>query len=326
MKVCFLSLDPSGASARTRAEAFFPALRAAGIEPSLRPWPKRAGPLAELAGFEVVVLLRILVPRWAAAPLQRAAHSLVLDVDDAVWRRPASGRSPWRLRRRLARTLPLVDLVTCGSAYLRQELACRHPRLRLLPPAVALPEGLAERSGPLEVLWTGSQATLPYLEAQAAALAAGLGEATLVVLADRPPRLPGVRVRYQPWSLAAEVEALARAEVGLYPLPRDPWSEGKCAYKVRLYMAHGLASLAVPWGGGAEALAGGGGVLFEDAAGLEEGLRRLCQDSELRRRLGREARAGAEAAGSLAERGAAWAEVLREANAIGAGPENPGVP
>ncbi len=325
MKVCFLSLDPSEASARTRAEALFPALREAGIQPELRRWPKSAEGLSDLGEFEVVVLLRILVPRWALVPLRRAARSLILDVDDAVWRRPASGRQPLRLRRRLLRTLPITDLVTCGSAYLREALRTRHPRLRLLPPAVALPLQLpAREEEPLEVLWTGSRATLPYLEARAEALASGLGsEATLVVLADRAPELPGVRARYEPWSPEVEAQALGRAQIGLYPLPRDPWSEGKCAFKVRLYMAHGIASLAVPWGGGGEALAEGGGLLFEDDAGLESQLRRLCGDPALRARLGREGRASAAAQGSLEVRAASLIRILRESAAIGARRDGP---
>lgn len=326
MKVCFLSLDPSGASARTRAEALLPALRAAGIEPELRRWPKDPGPLAELSGFEVVVLLRVLVPRWALVPLRRAARSLILDVDDAVWRRP-SGRSPLRLRRRLLRTLRIADLVTCGSADLRDALKDRHPRLRLLPPAVALPERIPPREGPLEVLWTGSSATLPYLEARAEALAKGLPEdATLVVLADREPKLPGVRSRYVPWSLEAELAALARAQIGLYPLPQNPWTEGKCAYKVWLYMAQGLASLAVPWGGGQAALDGGGGLFFEDDEGLSAQLERLCGDLELRQRLSLEARAAAAARGSLEVRGASLIRILQEAAAIGAHRDGPGDP
>lgn len=326
MRVCFLALDPSDASARTRAEAFFPALRAVGIEPELRRWPRAATGLAELEAFEVVILLRVLVPRWALGPLRAAAQSLILDVDDAVWRRP-SGRSPLRLRRRLLRTLAIVDLVTCGSSYLRDAVSARRsrPRLRLLPPAVALPSQIPPREGPLEVLWTGSRATLPYLEARGEALARGLGSATLVVVADREPRLPPqVKVRYEAWSPETEQGALERAEIGLYPLPRDSWSEGKCAFKVRLYMANGLASLAVPWGGGGEALAEGGGLLFEGEDELVSQLQRLCQDHKLRNRLGHEARAMATAQSEIAIRATSFVRILREAAAIGARRRNLG--
>ena len=318
MRVCFLSLDPHGASARIRAEAFFPALRAAGIEPELRRWPKTTAGITELKGFEVLVLLRVLVPRWALASLRRIPASLVLDVDDAVWRRPGSGRAPFRLRRRLLRTLGVVDLVTSGSAYLREALRTHHPRIRLLPPAVCLPERLSPREGPLSALWTGSRATLPYLEARAGALAAGLGKTRLVVVADRAPILPEVDVEYREWTPEVERLALQEAQIGLYPLPRNPWSEGKCAFKVRLYMAYGLASLAVPWGGGGEALADGGGILFEEDGELSDGLRRLCSDPGLRARLSRAARASAAAQGGLELRAGSLVRVLREAAAVGA--------
>lgn len=331
MKVTFLSLDPGDASARTRALAFFPALQAAGIEPELRAWPRGGGRLAALealAGSEVVVLLRVLIPRWAVAALRAAAPALILDVDDAIWRRPG-GRPSLRLQRRLRRTLQVVDLVTCGSSYLRGALGA--PRVRLLPPAVDVPATPPSKPPEVEVLWTGSRATLPYLEGQGPALAEGLrgSDATLVVLADRAPRLPSeVRLRYEVWSEEAEQAALGRAQVGLYPLPRDAWSEGKCAYKVHLYLAHGLASLAVPWGGGAEALGQGGaqggepsvgatGLLYERPEELSEGLRQLLGDAPLRARIATQAHAQALAGSALELRARTLLAVLNEAGEIG---------
>ena len=332
MRVTFLALDPEDASARTRARAFFPALRAAGIEPELTAWPRGPARLAALEALrerEVVVLLRVLIPRWAVATLRAAAPALVLDVDDAIWRR-VGGHGSLRLRRRLRRTLAVTDLVTCGSSELRAALGAA--RTRLLPPAVEVPPALPPKPPALEVLWTGSSSTLPYLEAQGPALALGLAEsgATLVVLADRPPRLPAeVRVRFEPWSAQAELAALRRAQIGLYPLPRDPWTEGKCAYKVHLYLAHGLATLAVPFGGGAAALGQGAsalspeipadasGLLYESASELSRGLARLCAQPDLRERLGRQAHAQALVGSDLGPRSQTLCALLQEAAAIG---------
>ncbi|MGE0706953.1 MAG: glycosyltransferase [Planctomycetota bacterium] len=327
VRALFLALDPEDASARTRVRELLPHLASHGVAGELQAWPRarraRRELVAALPPHEVIVLVRVLPEEGTLVALRRAARALVLDLDDAVDRRPFRWRPSLRLGRRLARTARVADLVTCGSEHLRDRLARTHPRVRLLPPASTPPE-LPPRPDPppLRLAWTGSRHTLPYLEDLGPVLAdlcAARPEVELCVVADRPPSLPGVRLSFTPWSIAAEEEVLTRAHVGLYPLRDDAWSQGKCAYKVRRYMACGLPSIAVPWGGGAEALAPDeAGLLARDPREWRAALERLCGDPALRQRMGAQARALALARDTPEARALSLAAVLREAAAIGA--------
>jgi glycosyltransferase involved in cell wall biosynthesis len=320
-----ISLDPASASARVRLLDHREGLAGLGIDLELEGLPRgrreRRRAFARAGEADVVVLHRVLLGERDLVRLRREAAALVLDVDDAVHVRPG-GRRPGRsLQRKFALTAQACDLVVVGSEHLRVELRERHPRVRLVPPAAPELAG-APRSrgdGPLRLVWTGSRATLPYLEALGPVLAA-LGEAVrLEVVADRAPRLPsGVAVRYTPWSLEAEVQALERAQVGLYPLPDDAWTRGKCAYKLHRYMQAGLASVASPLGAAPEVLAPPeAGLLAEDLAAWEAALRRLGDEPKLLEALSLRALGRARAVLRLAARTDSLAAVLREGAAIG---------
>lgn len=296
-----------------------PGLASLGVQGRLVPLPRgwlaRRRAFRSLAADDLVVLHRRLLDPLLLRALRRSTRALALDLDDAIWTRPG-GRSR-RLEARFARALRAVDLVLVGSQALADEVHPRHARVRVVPPvpprapaAEPLPP-----DGLLHLAWTGSRPTLPYLEA----LAPALGELArarpgwvLDAVADAPPALPpGVPLRFHPWSLAREAAVLDAARVGLYPLPLDPWTRGKCAYKVRLYLRHGLAVATVPHGGGAEA-AGPAGLLVPDPAGWLPALTRLVDEPALRERLAGAARTLARERDDPARRDALLATALRE--------------
>lgn len=323
LQVAFLTGDPAAASARVRVGDALPGLARAGIEGRLvalpRAWNARRRLIHGLARDDVVVLHRRLLDRVLLRALRRAARALVLDLDDAIWTRPG-GRSR-RLEGRFARTLAAADLVTVGSAWLARA-AGGHPRVRTIPPVPppapdvppAPPDGL------LHLVWTGSRPTLPYLEAigpDLAGLARERGGWVLDVIADAPPALPGVPHRVHPWSLEGEAALLARGAIGLYPLPRDPWSEGKCAYKVRLYLRHGLPVATVAHGGGEEAAGAAGVVVPAGQPGAwRAALRALLDDPDGRARRGALARQLALRRDDPAGRDAALGAALHESRAF----------
>ncbi|RMG16342.1 MAG: hypothetical protein D6731_06335 [Planctomycetota bacterium] len=334
LRVAFLALDPDSASARVRVLDRLPGLARLGVAGHLVGWPrgarKRRRLLSALGEEHAVVLHRLLLGESHAARLRRRVPVLVLDADDAVHLRPSGRPGGPLLGAKLRATLDAVDAVACGNATLRDAFRSVHPRVRLLLPACPAQE-LAPRSpaaGPLRLVWTGSRSTLPYLEAIGPALARLRDRVRLTVLADRSPRLP-LPCAFTPWSLAAEERALRAADVGLYPLPDDPWAAGKSGYKLYLYMHHGLVSVASPRGGSLEALAPPeAGLLAEGPAGWEQALARLSEDRKLLAHMSLRARRRSLAlhGGALRER--ALAALLRSLWRNGGGrahpPQRPG--
>src|SRR5205085_3135593 len=57
-----------------------------------------------------------------------------------------------------------------------------------------------------------------------------------------------------PWSEARVRDSLSDIDVGLMPLPSDPYSRGKCGYKLLQYSAAGVPFVASPVGVNSEIL------------------------------------------------------------------------
>jgi glycosyltransferase involved in cell wall biosynthesis len=51
-------------------------------------------------------------------------------------------------------------------------------------------------------------------------------------------------VEIREWSEETEVKDIKDFDVGIMPLPDDPWSRGKCGYKLVQYMACGVPVVA----------------------------------------------------------------------------------
>ena len=65
------------------------------------------------------------------------------------------------------------------------------------------------------------------------------------------------RVKFFPWSEEKEALMLQGIDVGIMPLKDDPWSRGKCGYKLLQYMALGKAVIASPVGANKEIVSHG---------------------------------------------------------------------
>jgi glycosyltransferase involved in cell wall biosynthesis len=109
----------------------------------------------------------------------------------------------------------------------------------------------------------------------------------LRVIGATPYELPGVDVENIKWRSASEVEDLRPVDIGIMPLPDDPWARGKCALKALQYMALAIPTVLSPVGVNAEVVQDGqNGYLASTEDQWVEKLTRLLHNSELRQQLG----------------------------------------
>jgi glycosyltransferase involved in cell wall biosynthesis len=89
------------------------------------------------------------------------------------------------------------------------------------------------------------------------------------------------------WSEETEVREVQEMDIGIMPLPNEPWTEGKSGYKLVQYMACGLPVVASPVGvNRAIVQEGVTGHLARSESEWRQALAHLIDSPEDRRRMG----------------------------------------
>lgn len=319
----------NGASSRYRSFQYLPWLEQAGIKYEvqvlfdeaylehryqsgrghvrdiLRAFFRRAVALITAHRFDVVVIEKEAFPYFPALPerwLRLLGVPYLVDYDDALFHQYDQNGSRW-IRRllgdKIARVMHGAHMVTAGNTYLA-DYARRAgaPRVEIIPTVIDLERypltGVKPASdAPFTIGWIGSPSTAKYLQAIAPALAevcAG-GRGVVRLIGSGPVDLPGVPVELLPWDGSTEVEELKRFDLGIMPLPDEPWERGKCGFKLIQYMACGLPVVASPVGVNCEIVEQGvNGYLAETQAEWVQGLNALLLDAELSERIGQAGR------------------------------------
>ncbi len=257
--------------------------------------------------------------RLEAAFLRRAGWG-VYDFDDALYADDRGGihrflgeGAGW------ARAVRAADLVVAGNTYLAEAAAEHNDDVVVIPSCVhpaAYPQKQDYAVGfPPRLIWMGSPSTERFLEAVAPALLAvhrRTGARLTVVsagdrsLGDLAPMTDRVR-----WDGSRTDALLAEADCGLMPLPDDPFTRGKCAYKLLQYGAAGLPAVASPVGVNAQVLDELGGLAARNTDEWTDALLALLEEPESARRArGLQARAAVEHGYSYAAWGPAFLRAL----------------
>lgn len=164
--------------------------------------------------------------------------------------------------------------------------------------------------------WIGTPITARYIQTVAPALrkvcAGGRAKVQLIGAGDF--KLDGVPLEVLPWSESDEVEFIRGFDVGIMPLPDDPWTRGKCGFKLIQYMACSLPVIASPIGINKDIVEPGkNGFLADKLDDWEEALATLQRDIALRRRMGANGRNRVEKYYNISVTAPKFIEVLREA-------------
>lgn len=229
----------------------------------------------------------------------------VYDFDDALFEGSISpvNRGFGVLKHEAARCrahLRRARLVVAGNDYLAAHATKYARRVEVVPSCIDATRHRPRRHEDVEVLtvgWMGSATTTPYLVEMLPALRAinaqGIRMRLLAVGAARLPPAPWIE--QLPWTLESEPRLLSRFDVGVMPLPDDPWTRGKCGYKLLQYFASGVPAVASPVGVNSRLLESGGGVAATTTAEWRSALEEFGRDLTARREAGRAGRCLVEA-------------------------------
>jgi glycosyltransferase involved in cell wall biosynthesis len=206
----------------------------------------------------------------------------------------------------------IADHVIVGNEELASYARHHNPRVSIVPitidTAAYQPKTVTRGANEPPVIgWTGSHSTVPHLDGIRDVLEqlAGLRRFRLEVVGTTSYHVAGVETTARPWSAANEVSDLNGFDIGIMPLPEDPWTKLRSHLKIRQYMGVGLAAVASPVGVNVEVVRNGvNGFLAGTRDAWISALTQLIDDPTLRMRMGREARATIERSYS----GKVWAQ------------------
>jgi glycosyltransferase involved in cell wall biosynthesis len=239
-----------------------------------------------------------LVERW----LKRRGARLVYDYDDALFiNKPSQYNWMVNLLRTPTKVYDIFALSACvmaGNRYLRDKALEHAPRSEVFEVAEDAdrikPHPPHKNENGVVIGWLGSKTTAKYLllvESVLREIADEYPDVRFEVMGAGELDLTGLQITQLDWSLKGELEALARFDIGIMPLPMEEWSEGKSGGKARTYMVAGVVPIVADIGYNRELIQDGKtGFLCETAEDWKSAICRAIEDAALRQRIGEAAR------------------------------------
>jgi len=345
MKVLLLTrYGRTGVTSRIRFLQYLPYLKSHGVEVHVAPfleddyvaslykgnrsikaiaaayW-RRLKQLLGAGNYDLLWIEKELIP-WIPAIPERVVGSYVVDYDDAVFHNydlHASSLVRLILGNKIRSVMSRARTVVVGNEYLaeyaRQAGAAD---IQFVPTVVDLehypPPEFVQRET-FTIGWIGTPWTARYLPAIAPALkeVCSRGNVRIVLIGSGEVNL-GVPVEVRAWSETTEARDIREIDVGIMPLPDEPFEQGKCGYKLLQYMVSGLPVVASPVGANRKIVdEGTTGHLAGTHNVWVQALERLRENPAMRLKMGKEARLRVERTYSVQAQAPRILEVLEKA-------------
>ncbi len=224
------------------------------------------------------------------------------------------------LGRKLAPLLRNASACLCGNEYLQGYARKFCPNSHIIPTVIDtnIYKPVAPRAGERDEIaigWIGSPTTWRYVAAILPILSKAVdkfGIRVKIIGAGKDrPEIAGFE--FADWSEESEVTELQAMDIGIMPLPDEPWARGKCGYKLIQYMACAKPVIASPVGVNSSIVNDGyNGYLAGNSEQWLAALERLIGSADLRAQMGRRGRRKVEAEFSLNLVGPKVALILRQ--------------
>lgn len=269
--------------------------------------------------------LNPLLPGWLDRGMLRIPY--VYDFDDAFYLKYAL-RGGWQARilgRKFEHFMAGASVIAAGNQVLGGHASQFNDDVRIVPTVVDhrryLPATGSREKDYFNVGWIGSPSSIRCLSVVREPLAclARDGPVRLTVVGGIASEIPGVDVVNVPWSENTEVELIRTFDVGIMPLEDEPWTRGKCAFKLIQYMACGVPAVGSAVGANVEVIGDDAGFLAGNDDEWLGALRRIRDDAAMAARIGEAGRSKVADHYSLLSQVPAYERILRDATrALGA--------
>jgi len=304
MDLAFVVSRPDKPSTKFRIQSYLPLLLAEGFRAKVFPVSGKALSrwrfFHSLDRYDLVLIQKKLFASWELNYIRHQSRKLMYDFDDAVMFKRGEKMDPANPseRKSFGKTVRLCDWVVAGNAYLQEHAATFSRAVSVLPTPVDtasyIPREMDANSETIVIGWLGSKSTVHYLRPLAPVLCelrSKFPHVQTKIVSDSFHGMESLGGIQKIWNETEEVQDLQSFDIGIMPLPDDPWTRGKCGFKLLQYQAVSLPVVCSAVGVNREIVTEGVNGYFADTPQeWFEGLSTLISSRELRVQLGKAGR------------------------------------
>lgn len=262
------------------------------------------------------------LPGMAEALVSFTKKPVIFDYDDAIFHQydqHSNGFVRAFLGKKLAPLLRRSNVAFCGNAYLQTYAAQYCAHAEIIPTTVDVNEYVPAAEKPANAApvlgWIGSPSTWKYMAPLSETLSTLVAakELSVLVVGANHAADTNLPFEFRAWAEDREIADVQQMDIGVMPIPDEPWARGKCGYKLIQYMACGIPVIASPVGVNTQIVQHGvNGFLASTEAEWRDAITQLLSDAALRERMGKAGRAAIEERYSIQRYGPRMAELIQE--------------
>ena len=214
----------------------------------------------------------------------------ILNFDDNVW---DNYKDKFWLKYKYDKLVQGADGVIVANDFLMEKVKPLNNNIMKIPTAIDLEDyrEVREKNKRFTLVWIGTPVTYRYIESHAEmfkALAKKIDYELCIIAAKAldSRAIDGVNMKFVEWSLENEFAYLKQAHVGIMPLDKDTFSQGKSAFKLIQYLSAGIPLLGSDIGENNQVIRdGGNGYLISFDTQWIEKIELLYSDNVLCEKL-----------------------------------------
>lgn len=273
-------------------------------------YKKRITDIMHLKKYDVVYIFLWVTPfGWPLFEylFYKRNKNIIYDIDDLVYLGHSSKANRFfkiikgqkKMPYLMAKAKHVIVCTPMLEAYARKFNSLVSDISSTINTDIYVPVNTYTQSNPIVLGWSGSHSTAPYLKLLAPVLLrlAKVRNFKLIVMGDANFNIDGLQqIQALDWSEEIELKTLQSFDIGLYPLPDEPWVHGKSGLKALQYMALGIPAIATAIGANYRIIEHGiSGILVHNEDEWFYQLCKLIDNAAYRKQIGLAGRARVEA-------------------------------